>query len=360
MFPVSIALGAVPEAQQHALSVNGEQAGPIALFTPTHEIQLSTNIFWPHIPKTSTTFGRTFFSYACQHPEDFSDVKTTHPPKPRDGACDATLAEDQRNLVNRAAKITQGPDKWGSWYHVHAPPNVRIFTLLREPDERLRSASHQILTFGNNRTCCAQIHDQEDNVRLPGMSWGWSADTRNAALAAYGNWGHPENVVGLGSNNTDPQGLVRFKNALEHRNALWGCQTKMLVGHGCFESHKLTDAEIAHAHQIVSSGEHFVGLTERYAESICLFHIKYGGKLYDFEVKFGETPAFAGEGTQAHAGHGAAARETGTPEALWHGGVEDADVTLYALARDRFEADVEDHSAEMSSCMNNLRTSNPH
>ena len=105
-------------------------------------------------PFDATEFGT---SECLNFYADFRDIKTTHPPKPRDGACDATLAEGQRNLVNRAAKITQGPDKWGSWYHVHAPPNVTIFTLLREPDERLRSASHQVLTFGNNRTCCAQI-----------------------------------------------------------------------------------------------------------------------------------------------------------------------------------------------------------
>lgn len=344
-------LGAVGEAQQHTLSAQGQLNDPVALFSPGQPTTLASNIFWPHIPKTSTTFGRTFFSYACEHPEDFRDIKTTHPPKPRDGACDATLAEGQRNLVNRAAKITQGPDKWGSWYHVHAPPNVTIFTLLREPDERLRSASHQVLTFGNNRTCCAQIHEKDDGVRLPGMSWGWDMDTRNAALLAYANWGHPENVVGLGSNNTDPRGLERFKHALESRDALWGCQTKMLVGHGCFEKHKLTDAEIDKAHEIVSSGAHFVGLTERYAESICLFHIKYGGRLYDFEVKSGETPAFAEAGGH---GHSAAAREAGVPEALWHGGPKDADVTLYALARDRFEADIDDNKVEMAACMRSL------
>jgi hypothetical protein len=64
-----------------------------------------------------------------------------------------------------------------------------------------------------------------------------------------------------------------------------GCQTKMLTGHSCLSSlpsHQLPQL-VEKAKEILSTHMAFVGLTERWAESICLFHAMYGGHTSQFE-----------------------------------------------------------------------------
>ena len=54
-----------PEGREHYDPSVPLPSGAIGYYTPTHPTQQLTNIFWSHIPKTSTTFARTVFSYAC-------------------------------------------------------------------------------------------------------------------------------------------------------------------------------------------------------------------------------------------------------------------------------------------------------
>lgn len=354
--PVLVLLGALGalqhNQQQQTLSPSRNtqaEAAPVPLYQAS--APMLNNVFWAHIPKTSTTFGRTFFSYACDNPSDFKTVKTTHPPKPQYGACDQMLADDQIRVANRAANTHEGNGQWGSWYHMHAPikqageprENVRLVTMLREPAQRLRSAFSQIVTKNNWKQCCAQA---ETGGSMPGMSWGWDQKTRHAAIDAYSH-GSGNVTMPLDGNVTDNEGAQRYVQALEERNALWGCQTKMLAGYGCHESHALTQQEVQRAMHRVASGSDFVGLTERYAESVCLFHVKYGGTVWDFEVEPGETPSF----NKARAGSAAAEAE---PEHWWHGGDRDHDIQLYALARDRFDQDLAQHRQAMDECLRSL------
>merc|ERR1711865_452303 len=59
--------------------------------------------------------------------------------------------------------------------------------------------------------------------------------------------------------------------------------------HGCARpqerAHRLTSGEVQTAAHFVEHKASFVGLTNRFEESVCLFHAMYGGLLYHFEAK---------------------------------------------------------------------------
>ena len=116
---------AAPSSEVHSSSSGGDSSsggsprhGPMAKWTPaagTH--QSLSNIFWTHIPKTSTTFSRTVFSYACGvTADDFAATSTHAPPRPSPGACSARLSAEQDGIVN--ASIATGNS---TWFHLPVP-----------------------------------------------------------------------------------------------------------------------------------------------------------------------------------------------------------------------------------------------
>jgi|TARA_B110000196_G_C20938889_1_gene563635 hypothetical protein len=84
---------------------------------------------------------------------------------------------------------------------------------------------------------------------------------------------------------TRKRGLAGYMDALGRKNSLTGCYAKMMNGIGCNEDHKLTSDEVQTAAHFVEHKASFVGLTNRFEESVCLFHAMYGGLLYHFETK---------------------------------------------------------------------------
>ena len=82
-------------------------------------------------------------------------------------------------------------------------------------------------------------------------------------------------------------------------------------------------------------------MTERYAESVCLFHVTQGGVLWDFEVDREDTPAYSPPDAPV--------------DAACDGGAEDADVELFALARARFERDLVANAVGVQSCLAAIR-----
>jgi len=174
---------------------------------------------------------------------------------------------------------------------------------------------------------------------------------------------------------TNQSRLSAFRRVLIERNALYGCQTKMILGVGCHESHALTPSEMQRARQYVSSGElAFVGLSERYQESVCLFHVMHGGPLWDFEAhlpahepsSYMDADAVARavmpnpEDEAPRTSFAATVRDavtlsaSGTTEADFEGGSDDPDNEIYALAVRRFDASIAEHRYEMESCLRAL------
>jgi hypothetical protein len=102
-----------------------------------------------------------------------------------------------------------------------------------------------------------------------------------------------------------------------------GCQTKMILGRTCASPRVLTVAEVRRAISILRHDFAFVGLTEDYDESVCLFHRKLGG-----------LPAWA-EFLNVRPGRGSGPEAY--DEAPLAGFVDVADEALYAAAKQIFE-----------------------
>ena len=66
----------------------------------------------------------------------------------------------------------------------------------------------------------------------------------------------------------------------------------MVLGKQCSERYALTSADLEEAKRIVRSEIAFVGIVERWKESVRLFHSMHGGPLYNEELflKVRESP----------------------------------------------------------------------
>merc|ERR1719419_403692 len=63
-----------------------------------------------------------------------------------------------------------------------------------------------------------------------------------------------------------------------------GCQTKMIVGYRCASNHVLTKVDLQKAKERVEKFG-FIGITDEWNRSICLFHKQFGRKTYDVEFQ---------------------------------------------------------------------------
>jgi hypothetical protein len=182
-----------------------------------------TNIFWLHIEKTGTSFFNTIFYHFCP--------KAMH---------------SGRKLPMMDVPIVEEfpPDQWCnvSFYNLpcpgcHHPFKERkekflTFTMLRHPAERLRSA----FAFGRH---------------------------------------------GSRSQNTS---FLLFDDYVKEPN-IPNCQIKMVLGYGCHEKVEESKMNVSMALERVQNPLFFFGITDRWDESICLFHYWFGGSRQPFEVK---------------------------------------------------------------------------
>jgi hypothetical protein len=60
--------------------------------------------------------------------------------------------------------------------------------------------------------------------------------------------------------------------------------TKMVLGKQCSERYQLTSADLEEAKRVVKNELAFVGIAEKWQESIRLFHSLHGGELYTDEL----------------------------------------------------------------------------
>jgi len=276
-------------------------------------------------------------------------VSTGRPPHPEIGMCQRLAPQQTTLSESLAMKDPHAPliDR-RTWYHMEAPTvdrdhataqvagDAKVITLMRSPADRLLSAFTQLQT---HLSCCAAVYHEGQKWTPKGQSWGWEFHVRrDAQIAAAGE-------MQLDPNATDvshPARISAFLEVLTMYNSLWGCQTKMLLGYGCHESHHITRAQRERALRLVSGDEPgiaFVGLTERYVESVCLFHVLQGGPVYAFEVDLGE--------------HESSRTSSVTPADIqaFTGGDLDPDTELFARVTARFNASITEHAAEMADCL---------
>jgi len=76
---------------------------------------------------------------------------------------------------------------------------------------------------------------------------------------------------------------MQFAMYIEFGDIL-GCQTKMVIGHRCASPYRLTQADLHKAKQRIEKMR-FIGITNEWNRSICLFHKQFGGQILDVEYK---------------------------------------------------------------------------
>ena len=62
------------------------------------------------------------------------------------------------------------------------------------------------------------------------------------------------------------------------------CQIKMVMGYRCHHYVDPGDLDVKEALRRISSPSFYFGMTDRWDESICLFHYWYGGETQPFEL----------------------------------------------------------------------------
>ena len=108
-----------------------------------------------------------------------------------------------------------------------------------------------------------------------------------------------------------------------------GCQTKMVLGVPCAAPLRLNATLLKEATRRVLHDFAFVGLTDRWNASVCLFHAKYGGEVY------------AAEFANSRPGGKRPSLGSGATEASEHLLDDPYDSALYASAMARFSHDMQ-------------------
>lgn len=239
---------------------------------------------------------------------------------------------NRSRLQARAPRPNEGDEFY--WFHMPVPwanPNVgNVVTILRSPNQRLLS----MITFLNRAVKCCGIEV------CCGPAWGWqdfgtrATMMRNAAACC-----HPSN------GSLHPANHAAFRSLLQYPG-IRGCQTKMMLGFGCLAPMVLTQAQMDRAADYVRTRVQFVGLIEKWPQSRCLWHARFGGILWSTELqrRLISTASSLPASAQA-SGHDEAVLSVAGYKS------DVADEYVYSVAKQRFQAEVEALDSSITDCM---------
>jgi len=206
---------------------SAHQGGYIAQHAPLKQLDAS-KVAWLHIPKAGTSFANTLASWACTSLEEDDAVDNSY--SDSSGAYIWGFMEQHRgecakgfSMCGGHAPIETSSGTCNSWKK-HAGSFVGMF---RQPEQRLISGFHQ------------SCHDVEGNDHT----------------------------------------------LTEYREMVAGCSVKMLNGKECGADIKVDSDMVETATRRVDEGFAFVGLTDEWALSVCLFHAMFGGDCHAREFK---------------------------------------------------------------------------
>jgi len=200
------------------------------LVTSSFSRKVSDSVFWFHVPKAGSSFLTTIFHWACPRvPPDVALVE---------GAT--------RNFLHR---------HWQQWAwcdvlftdtvpghspYIRSRDKGRAVGLFRRPQQRIMSAYLSGLHHYGMRDFRTMQKVVRDRA---------STDVESA-LRMYVEW-----------------------------PGISGCQTKMVLGKTCASSYRLRPRDLVEAKRIVRDEFLFVGLTDQFDRSVCLFHAMLGGTV---------------------------------------------------------------------------------
>jgi len=229
---------------------------------------LNKPLEWIHIPKCGTSFGATIYGYLCTAEE------TPHV-NPSDQSTNCThcgeVAKNRnrglywdpklRNMIPFSNLIRRDGTRhrfhkyhapYCDWSQRPHPPYSNHFALSARPDRRQKTAALTMLR-----------------------------DPRRRLVSAWNNDKHS-----YGIRQRDTVKYLQNITAFVAHPAIKGCQTKMMVGRLCADGRSVTEGVLAEAKTVLETTVAFVGLTDAFNASVCLFHHMHGGmpQPYMFET----------------------------------------------------------------------------
>ena len=288
-----------PKSQRLALDGCDSCAGPRCRdaggSSANTSVAAAVPVRWLHIPKAGSAFVNVLARFACPHDAalpafdialNYSQWRAAHPLVTCDGLLPpwAGHAPVQRHEVQSGRRVLVG--------------------VFRQPAQRLLSGFHH------------REDGRANSMIAPGAPPAVRAKMRRACRG-------------------DPGAYARWPG-------IAGCATKMLLGWPCAAERPLVPGDVARAVHVLTHHFAFVGLTEEWPTSVCVFHalLRRGA------------PVEAAELTRTHPGPlrpaAPRSRRRRSPpppppfsydERALRGFVDAADERVYAAARSRFWAD---------------------
>jgi len=250
----------------------------LALNGAKHIMLDPAKVQWLHPPKTGTSFANVLISRFCDLPKDASldnfDCKD----------------RKQSRLIPEFMDQYQSHCSSGfKLYPEHTPVNGDVaydwmqhqghwMIMVRQPEQRIMSQ------YYHKKECAAEFH-------IPAKTL-----------------------------------------ALQHA----GCVVKMLNGYECRVERQVSDEMLSIAKHRIDSGFAFVGITEQWALSVCLFHAMFGGNCHSRE--FSNTR----QGTHS--------ASKGYNTSVLEGFVDAKDRALYRHAKQIFESRLEKYNVNSRRC----------
>lgn len=148
----------------------------------------------------------------------------------------------------------------------------------------------------------------------------------------------PEQRIISGFYDNKHDGSNKKARIEEYAQEVAGCGVKMLLGRKCWDEKKLNADDADQAIKILESQFAFVGLTEEWDLSVCLFHKMHGGKCHSREF----TNLRPGEKHNIMHGYDA--------QHILGGFTDEMDGKLYARAKQLFWSNIDKFGVTKHSC----------
>eukprot|EP00045_Choanoeca_perplexa_P006219 m.52673 g.52673 ORF g.52673 m.52673 type:complete len:502 (-) comp13520_c0_seq1:11-1516(-) len=227
---------------------------------------------WLHFPKAGSSFSSTIYHYACrnfQHSRTFDDLD------------DPAIAEYQNNTCS-FCWLPCGTKCGGfTFWAPHDGLNRRRVS---------KKGGYYLPRPFKEKKCVSQLQGwMQAHYPMP-------RDIRSINRTALAMFRHPAKRLvsafnygrhSFGMNRNERMRMLKITSTLEsfvNFPGIASCMTKMLLGFNCAHHVKLDMGMLAEAKRRVRYDLGFVGLSEHWNASICLFHRKYGGPMHPIEL----------------------------------------------------------------------------
>eukprot|EP00055_Hartaetosiga_balthica_P015782 m.95934 g.95934 ORF g.95934 m.95934 type:complete len:546 (-) comp8958_c0_seq36:73-1710(-) len=254
---------------------------------------------WFHIPKCGSSFGTTLYNYMCRNYNNAPTLKrivratNQHLTSilQRGGVLDrySHFSEIDRNwasIVDFTTLPGQHPQCWKA--RKMCPP-----TMVNCPYFEMSKSFNGVLSTSPLYKMQARIHTGstffpvighrrlQTEQKFVNTFVGLFRDPRRRVLSAFNYHRHSFGFV-------DNEEILKAATSLEEFLAvpgIAGCQVKQLIGNACASNpeYKLSEEKALKAALLMKRYFVFVGLTDHFSTSLCLFHRMFGGKIEDAE-----------------------------------------------------------------------------